>query len=309
MGTVNGAARPVAVILAAGLAKRYGGCKPLAPIGLHGEAVIDLTAADAVGAGFGEVVLVLGPVTGPAVEYHVRRVWPDDLRVQVAYQQQPLGTAHAVLCARRQIGDRPFAVVNGDDVYGVGSFCRLREHFETSASEHALVAFALGDSIVGDTPVTRGVVHASPDGMLQGIDERKHVRRLPDGTFAVGDGRQPDTLGPDTPVSVNLWGFRPAIWAELAAAVTSAHPYVDDHGTVDGATGSDGSGTEVLLPEVVGTMAAGTSGRGPQMVRVLSGQGTVVGVTHAADLPHVRAELATMVAVGDRTEQLWPARS
>ena len=40
--------RPVLVVLAAGMAKRYGGCKPLAPVGLHGEAVIDLIAGDAV---------------------------------------------------------------------------------------------------------------------------------------------------------------------------------------------------------------------------------------------------------------------
>ena len=31
------------VILAAGRAKRYGGCKPLAPVGPQGEAVIDLS--------------------------------------------------------------------------------------------------------------------------------------------------------------------------------------------------------------------------------------------------------------------------
>ena len=58
--------RPVLVVMAAGVARRYGGCKPLAPVGLHGEAVIDLNAGDAVRAGFGHIVLVLGPATGPA---------------------------------------------------------------------------------------------------------------------------------------------------------------------------------------------------------------------------------------------------
>jgi hypothetical protein len=37
---IRHADRPVLVMLAAGMAKRYGGCKPLAPVGLHGEAVI-----------------------------------------------------------------------------------------------------------------------------------------------------------------------------------------------------------------------------------------------------------------------------
>ena len=65
-GDDGGTARPVLVMLAAGMAKRYGGCKPLAPVGLHGEAVIDLNASDARRAGFGEIVLVLGPLSGPA---------------------------------------------------------------------------------------------------------------------------------------------------------------------------------------------------------------------------------------------------
>ncbi len=60
----TGGADPVLVILAAGRAKRYGGCKPLAPVGPHGEAVIDLVASDALAAGFSAVVLVLGPSTG-----------------------------------------------------------------------------------------------------------------------------------------------------------------------------------------------------------------------------------------------------
>ena len=71
-----GGAGPALVILAAGRARRYGGCKPLAPVGPHGEAVIDLVASDALAAGFGTIVLVLGPSTGPAIRYHVERTWP-----------------------------------------------------------------------------------------------------------------------------------------------------------------------------------------------------------------------------------------
>ncbi len=68
------------VVLAAGMAKRYGGCKPLAPVGLHGEAVIDLTASDAEAAGFGDVVIIVGPQTGPAIAYHVRQCFPPRCR-------------------------------------------------------------------------------------------------------------------------------------------------------------------------------------------------------------------------------------
>ena len=50
------------VVLAAGRARRYGGCKPLAPVGPDGEAVIDLLASDALAAGFGTIVLVIGSI-------------------------------------------------------------------------------------------------------------------------------------------------------------------------------------------------------------------------------------------------------
>ena len=53
----QGGAGLALVILAAGRAKRYGGCKPLAPVGTHGEAVIDLVASDALDAGFSTIVL------------------------------------------------------------------------------------------------------------------------------------------------------------------------------------------------------------------------------------------------------------
>ena len=52
------------VVLAAGRARRYGGVKPLAPIGPDGEAVIDLLAGDALRAGFERIVLVVNPDTG-----------------------------------------------------------------------------------------------------------------------------------------------------------------------------------------------------------------------------------------------------
>jgi CTP:molybdopterin cytidylyltransferase MocA len=55
------------VILAAGQAKRYGGIKPLAPIGTNGEGVIDLLVNDALSAGFTEAVVVVNPTTGPTI--------------------------------------------------------------------------------------------------------------------------------------------------------------------------------------------------------------------------------------------------
>ena len=100
-----GAADLALVILAAGRARRYGGCKPLAPVGPSGEAVIDLVASDALAAGFGTIVLVLGPSTGPAIRYHVEHIWPEAVDVRFATQPAPLGTVTPCLCASDHVGD------------------------------------------------------------------------------------------------------------------------------------------------------------------------------------------------------------
>jgi CTP:molybdopterin cytidylyltransferase MocA len=296
--------RPALVVLAAGMAKRYGGCKPLAPLGLHGEAVIDLIAGDATSAGFGAIVLVLGPQTGPAIRYHVARCFPARIDVAFTEQRVPLGTAHAVLCARKHVGDGSFAVVNADDVYGAPALTLLASQLRHS-HEHAIVAYRLRDTIVADAPVTRGTCAVGPDGNLERLVERRGVTRRPDGAFDVGDGLEPGVLPGDTPVSMNLWGFQPSIWPVLEAAVLRAHPSVAPDGSVPdpSALAND---AEVLLPEVVGDMIALGSGDGePAAVRVLDGPGRCIGVTHADDLPVVRNELALMVAQGLRPEGPW----
>ncbi len=156
--------------------------------------------------------------------------------------------------------------------------------------------------------MTRGTCEVRADGHLVRLVERRSVRRRADGTFVSEDGLEPAALAGDTPVSMNLWGFQPAIWPVLEAAVHQAHPTVSADGTVgDRAALADES--EVLLPEVVGAMIAGdTPGGGPaQEVRVIDGPGRCIGVTHADDLLVVREELAAMVGRGLRPEGLWEA--
>jgi CTP:molybdopterin cytidylyltransferase MocA len=307
----GGARRPVLVMLAAGVARRYGGCKPLAPVGLHGEAVIDLNGGDAVRAGFGEIVLILGPATGPAIRYHVERTWPRSVPVATALQAVPLGTVHAVLAAKQIVGDRGFAVINADDIYGVENLERLARHLATT-TDHALVSYRLSDTVVTSDPVTRGMCETDGDGWLRALVERRTVVRHDDGTFSADDGLEPKEPPGDTPVSMNLWGFTPAIWPVLDEAFRAVHPALGPDGTAGGAAaGGVAAGgvaaAEVLLPEVVGTMVAGrgaSAGEG-RRVRVLAGSGRCVGVTHADDVPVVRIELAEMVGEGLRAEGIW----
>ena len=276
---------PSLVILAAGRARRYGGCKPLAPVGLHGEAVIDLVASDAVAAGFGTIVLVLGPGTGSAIRYHVTRTWPDQIDVRFALQPQPLGTVNAVLAASEHVGQAPYGVGNADDIYGHAGCALLADHLRDTGASNALVGYRLAGAVVGSSPVTRGICRVAEDGTLLGVEERRQVTRTADGGFVSADGRQPAELPPDARVSMNLWGFTPAFHATLQAAMAAAVDASEE--------------AEVLLPEVVAQSLDTDS------FSVLAAQGRCIGVTHPDDLELVQAELNRQVARGERPAKLW----
>jgi hypothetical protein len=280
-----GVAAPAIVVLAAGRAKRYGGCKPLAPVGPHGEAVIDLVASDALAAGFATVVLVLGPGTGPAIRYHVERTWPDAVDVRFALQPEPRGTVDAVLSAAEFVSDAPYGVGNADDIYGIAGCTLLAEHLRGNGDVNALVGYRLADAVIGFSPVTRGICDVDGAGRLLGVDERRQVRALPEGGFVAGDGREPTSLPGDARVSMNLWGFTPEFHKILQAALDSAEDASEEK--------------EVLLPEVV-AQSLGTSG-----FAVLPAEGRCVGVTHPDDLALVQAELNREIAAGERPARLW----
>ncbi len=295
---------PALVVLAAGMARRYGGCKPLAPIGPHGEAVLDLLVSDAVRSGFGRIVVVVHPETGPAIRYHVEQCWPKSVEAAFVEQRLPLGTVHAVLAAEEALaGAVSFAVCNADDVYGEVAMVMLSVQLRTSAAEHVLVGYQLQSTVATDDPVTRGICTVGPDGLLVSLQERRQVHTdatTPTG-FVSDDGLEPRELSGDVPASVNLWGFQSDIWKVFHSAMDASG--LDEIELIARmADGGDVPKAEVLLPEVISTMVADGTGLD---VRVLTTDAKLVGVTHAADLPFVSAELARQVAWGIRPAGLW----
>jgi hypothetical protein len=285
------------------MARRYGGCKPLAPIGPRGEAVLDLLVADAVRAGFGRIVLVLHPESGPTIRYHVEQCWPETVDVAFAEQRLPLGTVHAVLAAESSLEPgTAFGVSNADDVYGEVAMRMLADQLRSGAAEHVLVGYALRSTVATSDPVTRGICSVGPDGLLASLDERRQVHTAEDPDRLVSDdGDEPKELDSDVPTSVNLWGFQPGIWDVFHKAMDASG--LDEEALLaQVAAGGEVPKAEVLLPEVISTMVADGVG---DPVRVLTTDTKLIGVTHAADLPVVTAELCRQVGWGIRPAGLW----
>jgi len=284
-------ARPTLLVLAAGRARRFGGVKPLAPIGPHHEAVIDLLVSDAVRAGFGRIVLVLNPDSGPQIHSHVEATWPPELEVSYATQDRSLGTVHAVLCARDHVDPTsPFAVVNADDLYGLEALTLMAEHLVALRS-NCLVAFRLHNAIVGHEPVTRGVC-AVVDGKLVSIVERRHVVATDDAFFS-RDGLEPESLDPESIVSMNLWGFSPDMWDVFSAAMAQASYASED--------------AEVLLPELVGRVLSGDLHAADELkeVEAMVTDSRCIGITHPGDLEVVRNDLRQQIERGERASGIF----
>ena len=276
----------VLVILAAGRAQRYGGLKPLAPVGPGGEAILDLVASDALSAGFGTIVLVIGTETGPAIRDHVERHWPGAVDVRFAVQATPTGTVGAVLAAWPEVERiARFGVANADDLYGPSALGILATHLAGTNGDNALVGFRLGRAVVGSSPVTRGVCRTDANGYLVQIEERRGVVPRDDGTFGTGDGREPEVLDPATLVSMNLWGFSSEMGQEFEAAMKS------------------GREDEVLLPDLVGQLIL--EPHRAQRFLVLPTDSRCVGVTHPDDLALVQRDVAAQVDRGERPATLW----
>ena len=78
-----------------------------------------------------------------------------------------------------------------------------------------MVGYRLKNTVSPHGAVTRGVC-AVEDGVLRKVTETYRIRLMPDGTIRDGDGGEGSALlDPETPVSMNYWGFAPSVFEEM----------------------------------------------------------------------------------------------
>ena len=215
------------VLLAAGLGSRYGGVKPVAPVGPEGEPLILLAVRQAAEAGFDEIVVVVGPATETEVAAALASAHTA-VRISFARQvvperrRRPWGTVDAVLAAVDSLGSRfvdfddfdefdefdefdGLVVANGDDLYGADAMVAAHRWIASAGDAvGAAVMFKLAKTMASVGGVSRAVpvVH---DGRLVALEEHRDVH-VDSGTILTGKGQ---VLAPETPVSMNLWCLRP----------------------------------------------------------------------------------------------------
>ncbi len=286
------------------MGSRYGGLKQVDPVGPSGETVLDYAVFDALRAGFTRVVFVIrkdfealfrekigaryaGKI---AVDYvfQALEVLPDGFAVP-AGREKPWGTGHAVWCARAAVTGN-FAVINADDFYGADSFRKLAAFLNAAPvagvagqpSAFSMVGFRLSNTLSEHGTVARGVSESGAGGELRSISERTGIAPTD-----VGPGK---TYSGNEIVSMNCWGFTPALFAGLDVQLREFLA----------ARGGELK-AEFYLPAAVSAMIA----RGEARVQVLPTDSTWFGVTYREDKPRVEAAVAALVQGGLYPRQLW----
>jgi dTDP-glucose pyrophosphorylase len=170
------------------------GMKAMIPIG---RPFLDYVISALADAGFTDVCLVIGPEHGK-VRDHYDSLAPRRIRVSYAIQEEPRGTADAVLAAESSVGDAPFAVLNADNYYPTSALRELADR-----NEPAIVAFER-EALVREGNAPRDQVGRF--GALE-VDGDGYLVRI------VGDPeRAAASTGGRLYSSMNCWLFAPEIF-------------------------------------------------------------------------------------------------
>lgn len=298
---------PTLLILAAGMASRYGSMKQIQSFGPGGETIMDYSIYDAIRAGFKKVVFIIRkefaddfkaivepPLKGKiAIDYVYQdlKSFTDGFEVP-ADRTKPWGTAHAVLCAKNAINE-PFAVINADDFYGRDAFEKAYKFLTKDVNDntYSIIGYELLKTLSDNGTVNRGVCRANANNDLVAIAERINIAKK-EGKILVDDGQEPKELPMDSQVSMNFWCFSPSIFPYSEKLFNE---FLNEKGNLTNLK------SEFFIPIVGDKFINVNKGT----IKVIPTSAQWFGVTYKEDAPEVKANLEQLVAAGEYPAKLW----
>lgn len=297
--------KPTLLVLAAGMGSRYGGNKQIDGFGPNGETILEYSIYDAIRAGFGKVVLIVREEIQDAVKELLLPKLDGKIEVDFVLQSlnsfvpdqfknverfKPYGTAHAVLCAKDAVTE-PFAVINADDFYGKESFEVLGKFLSNGVQPnlHAMVGYAIQNVLSEHGTVSRGVCEMNDSNQLIGMTERTSIAREGDKIVSKGENEVLE-IKEGTPVSMNFWGFHPAVFEDIDSMWHEFLP-----------ANQENLKSEFFIPTVANNLIE----NGKAAFEILEGGKTWFGVTYTEDKPVVIDSLKQMHTSGEYPDNLW----
>ncbi len=291
------------VIMAAGMGSRFGGLKQIEPMGPNGEFIIDYSIYDAIEAGFNKVVFIIRKENYEIFKEMIGNKIEKKIKVEYAFQEldeipegkevskdrvKPLGTGHALYCARKFINE-PFAVISADDFYGREPFKLLADSL-LNTENYSAIGYKIGNTITENGSVKRGVCFVDGEDLIT-ITESK-VEKI-DGIIhgtPLDTTKEAYTMEEDHPVSMLMFGLRKELVDFLVEDIPSFFDNMQDP-----------IKDEYLLPDVIDDYLEANNIK----MKVIPTNAKWYGVTYKEDTPIVREALKEMTEKGIYPDKLW----
>lgn len=303
--------KPVLVIMAAGMGSRYGGLKQIDPIDKNGNIIMDYSIYDAVRAGFEKVIFIIKKENEEDFRKAIGDRISDKIEVRYAFQElsdipqgfelpedrvKPLGTAHAIYSARKEIAG-PFAVINADDYYGKDAFQKIYDFLSKTQDDekyrYTMVVYRLANTVTDNGYVSRGVCETDENQYLRDIVERTRIERRGDTIeYSEDDGKTWNKLDDNKLVSMNMWGFSRSIIDEIEKGFASF---------LEEGLKTNPLKCEYFLPSVVSDLL----NEDKATVKVLNSEDKWYGITYKEDKPVIVKAVQDMKDQGIYPQGLW----
>ena len=296
------------VILAAGMGSRFGGLKQIEPMGPSDEFIIDYSVYDAIKAGFNKIVFIIKRENYELFKETIGKRVEPHIKVEYAFQElnnlpkgwdipsgrmKPLGTAHAVLCAKDYVNE-PFAMINSDDFYGRDAFIKAYEYLsntDNDSSKYGMIGYMVANTLTENGSVKRGVCEVDSNNYLKSITESKIEKIGNEIVASPLDGSDSFTVNSNDTVSMNFLLFTPSIFEYIEEGFSNFF----DKNKEDLLT------SEYLIPDVVSNLIKD----GKASMKVIRTTASWHGVTYREDTPDVKNSIKKLVDEGEYKENLW----
>ncbi len=298
--------KPTLVIMAAGMASRYGSMKQIQQFGPGGETIMDYSIFDAIKAGFKKVVFIIRRDFAEDFKNIFEPKLQGKIETEYVFQEmnkgldsysvpegrtKPWGTAHAILCAKDAI-DQPFAVINADDFYGSDGFKKAHDFLANDCKEdvYAIVGYELARTLSEHGTVSRGVCEVDASGNLKGISERLKISRQNGKMVDEESETSKIELPEEAKASMNFWCFHPSIFSFIEKGFQK---FLEKN--------INSPKAEYLIPLVADEWVK--AGKG--VIKVLPTSAQWFGVTYKEDAPVVKRSLDKLVEEKQYPATLW----